>query len=113
LPKSGYAYSPVAPAAAFFQFSATERTHTHTIGGGRIVLLRDFLADVLQHLCRLDMAATVVPEQWGLIRTLQFVAEYRAPLAALLTQFATAESAPPDPGTPPQHLGDTEATYHG
>ena len=93
---------------------SSERTHAHTIGGGRILLLRDFLADVLQHLCRLDMAATVVPEQWALIRTLQFVAEYRAPLAALLAQFATGESAPSNPaGAQLQHPGDSEATYHG
>ncbi len=67
---------------------SSERPHAHTIGGGRILLLCDFLADVVQRLSKLDMEAEVVPEQWGLIRTLQFVAEYRERLAPLLALTA-------------------------
>jgi hypothetical protein len=59
------------------------RPHAHTIGGGRILLLCDLFAEIVQHLGSLDMAAAVVPDQWGLIRTLQYVTEYREHLAPL------------------------------
>ncbi len=73
--------------------SSERAARAHTIGGGRILLLCDFLAEILQHLGRLDMAAALVPEQWGLIRTLQFVAEYRGQLAPLL-KLTSRESVP-------------------
>jgi len=52
----------------------------HTIGGGRILLLSDFLAESLRRLSRIDIATSMVPEQWPLILTLQFVANYRRQL---------------------------------
>jgi hypothetical protein len=65
----------------------------HTIGGGRILLLSDFLADILQRLSRIDIATSMVPEQWPLILTLQFVANYRQRLSpALVDTPATAGS---------------------
>jgi len=71
---------------------AGERPRAHTIGGGRILCMPDFLAEILQHLCSLDMAAAVVPEQWGLIRTLQFVAAYRGQMAPLLAMSANGQA---------------------
>jgi hypothetical protein len=56
----------------------------HTIGGGKIVLLSDFLAEILQRLCGFDMSSSTVPEQWPLIRTLQYVVSYRHRIAPLL-----------------------------
>ncbi len=76
---------------------ANERTHAHTIGGGRILFLCDFLANIVEHLCSLDLAAALVPDQWGFIRTLQFVAAYRRRIAPLLAVSAIGESAPPSP----------------
>ena len=72
---------------------SNDRPHAHTIGGGRILLLCDLMAEIVQHLGRLDMAAAVVPDQWALLRTLQFVAVYRKELAPLLA-FTTPESVP-------------------
>jgi hypothetical protein len=73
---------------------SNDRPRAHTIGGGRMLLLCDFFAEIVQHLGRLDMAAAVVPDQWGLIRTLQFVAAYRERLVPLLAALTTGESAP-------------------
>jgi hypothetical protein len=52
-------------------------TQRQTIGGGRMVLLSDFLAEILQELSDLDVSSAMVPEQWPLILTLQLVAEDR------------------------------------
>lgn len=55
----------------------SEETHRRTIGGGKIVLLSDFLATILQQLSGIGVSSAMVPEQWPLILTLQFVAEHR------------------------------------
>jgi len=72
---------------------ATDPPRAHTIAGGRVLLVSDFLAGILHHLCDLDMAAAVVPEQWILLRTLQFVAEHRERLAPLLATAVTRDTA--------------------
>jgi len=56
------------------------------IAGARLLRLSDFIASMLEVLSTFDMAEAVVPEQWPLIRTLQFVAAYRAQLAPLLAR---------------------------
>ena len=55
-----------------------------TIAGARLLRLSDFMAAMLEALSTFDMAEAVVPEQWPLIRTLQFVAAYRGRLVPLL-----------------------------
>lgn len=50
--------------------------HRHTIGGGKIVLLSDFLAVILQQLSGTGISSAMVPEQWPLILTLQCVTEH-------------------------------------
>jgi hypothetical protein len=58
---------------------------THrSIAGGKIVRLSDLLVEVMQRLCSFDMAESAVPEQWPLLRTLQFVAAYRDRLGPVL-----------------------------
>lgn len=56
----------------------------HSIAGGKIVRLPDLLADILQALASFDIAESLVPDQWPLIRTLQFVAAYRDRLVPVL-----------------------------
>jgi hypothetical protein len=64
--------------------------HQHTIGGGKIVLLPDLLAEILQTLARSSMSTAIVPEQWPLVRTLQLVADYRDRLASVLVKESEA-----------------------
>jgi hypothetical protein len=45
-----------------------------TIGGGRVLLVRELVAQILTHLSQLDPSSEPVPEQWPLIRTLQWAA---------------------------------------
>jgi hypothetical protein len=59
-------------------------SRARTIGGGRILLLADFLAEILQRLSRIEIATSMVPEQWPLILSLQFVADNRERLVAAL-----------------------------
>jgi hypothetical protein len=58
----------------------------HSIAGGKIVRLPDLLADILKALSRFDMSESLVPDQWPLIRTLQFVAAYRDQLVPVLVK---------------------------
>lgn len=43
-----------------------------TIGGGRVLLVSELLSQMLTHLADLDPTNAPVPEQWPLIRTLQW-----------------------------------------
>jgi hypothetical protein len=65
----------------------------HAIAGARVLRLSDFVAAMLEALCAFDMTEAVVPEQWPLLRTLQFVAAYRERLAPLLGRRAQRQSA--------------------
>lgn len=56
------------------------------LAGVRVQRLSDFLAAMLEALCAFEMAEAIVPDQWPLVRTLQFVAAYRGRLAPLLAQ---------------------------
>ena len=58
----------------------TDHDHPHTIGGGRVLLLSELLAGIINRLVEIDPTSALVPEQWPIIRTLQFAAAYRARL---------------------------------
>jgi hypothetical protein len=60
----------------------------HTIAGARILRVPEFVAGMLETLCSFDVAESLVPEQWPLVRTLQLVAAYRDRLAPLLARAA-------------------------
>jgi hypothetical protein len=51
-----------------------ERTH---LAGGRIVLISEFLSEILLELEQISMHTKAVPEQYALLRTLHFVAQHR------------------------------------
>ncbi len=51
-----------------------------TLGGARILLIADLLADVLKALCLKSMHTEAVPEQFLLLRTMHFVAQHRQSL---------------------------------
>jgi hypothetical protein len=48
-----------------------------TIGGGKIVLAAEIVEEILTALRGRQMATNMIPEQMPIMRTLQFVAEYR------------------------------------
>ena len=43
-----------------------------TMGGGRVLLVSELLSQILRRLAELDPTSAPVPEQWPLIRTLQW-----------------------------------------
>ena len=57
---------------------------SRTIAGGKIVRLPDLLANILHALAGYDIEESLVPDQWPLIRTLQFVAAFRDQLVPVL-----------------------------
>lgn len=63
-----------------------------TLAGARVLRIADFLATMLEALSAFEMAEAVVPEQWPLVRTLQFVAAYRGRLAPLLARTAEKQA---------------------
>ncbi len=68
--------------------------HHHTVAGGRILMLSDFLGEILQTLSSFDPSESVVPEQWPLVRTLQLIAEFRSQVCDVLAGKAPVRSAP-------------------
>ena len=63
---------------AVFVFAST-RNHT-TIAGGRIVLIQDILKEIVSDMAARPIDKNVVPEQYPLLRTIQFVTHYKAHL---------------------------------
>ncbi|MDH4350459.1 MAG: hypothetical protein OEW56_04875 [Gemmatimonadota bacterium] len=59
---------------ALFVFAGRgERT---TLAGGQILLIKEFLAEILTAVKDRKVAAAAVPEEYPLLRTLQFAAQY-------------------------------------
>ena len=55
---------------------ASKKNHP-TLGGGRVMILDEFLDQILKGLANTAIDSSAVPEQLPLIRTLQFVSHYR------------------------------------
>jgi hypothetical protein len=55
--------------------SRSRRTH---LGGATLVMAEDLIAEILTTLAARHLAKAAVPEQFGLVRTLQYVAHYRS-----------------------------------
>jgi hypothetical protein len=55
-----------------------------TLGGGKVLLVSDLMREILEHLSDKKAAADAVPEHHALLRTLQFVLEYRRKVFATL-----------------------------
>ena len=51
--------------------------HQRIVAGGRIVLLSELLGSIIAKFRTFSMASYEVPEQWPLLKTLQYVAAYR------------------------------------
>jgi hypothetical protein len=71
---------------------SSDDPHRRTVAGGKIVLLSDLLGEILKKLCCFSISAYMLPEQWPLLRTLQFVAEYREQLTNILVREREAAS---------------------
>lgn len=48
-----------------------------TVGGGRIVLIKELLKEIFQHLISKDISSSVIPEHLPILRSFQFVTQYR------------------------------------
>ena len=55
-----------------------------TIGGGRIVLMSEFLSEVFSLLVSKSIYSRAISEQFTILRSLQFVAEYRDSICSAL-----------------------------
>ena len=47
------------------------------LAGGRLMIVDEFLRDILNELANTKLAKSAVPEQLTVLRTIQFVSEYR------------------------------------
>lgn len=59
------------------------------LGGGRIVILDQFLAQILCGLRDAKITSSAVPEQLPILRTLQFVSHYRSTFSAAWAKKST------------------------
>ncbi len=58
---------------ALFVYGGGDRA---TVGGGRVVFIREFMREVLTKIRARRVSSAAVPEQYPLLRTLQFAAQY-------------------------------------
>ncbi len=68
-------------------------TQRLTIGGGKVVLLSDFLAAILGELSGIDVSGAMVPEQWPIVLTLQFAAQHRGKSSSSLHLWTGARAS--------------------
>lgn len=59
--------------ALFVYGGGEDRKH---LAGGRVVFVRDFMADVYAGICHRKVNSAAIPEEFPLLRTLQFAAQY-------------------------------------
>lgn len=71
---------------------SSDDPHRRTVAGGKILLLPELLAEILEKFRTFSISEAMVPEQWPLLRTLQFVAEYRERLTHVLAAEHAAAS---------------------
>ena len=58
-------------------FAFASKINHPVLGGGKVLLISDLLRDILEDLGERKLASSAVPEHHALLRTLQFVVEYR------------------------------------
>jgi len=80
-------FEPDAPIRQIALIGLGSRLNHPMIGGGEVLTLPDFLAEIIASVGKIADASGAVPQQYPILRTLQFVAENRrAVMAALLDQ---------------------------
>lgn len=52
------------------------RSNVEAIGGGRIMLIGDLMQEIMTGVCTRRVERSAVPEQFGLVRTIQFCCQY-------------------------------------
>jgi len=75
------AQGPIDQVAVFVSASKQNR---QTLAGGRIVLASEILVDILKELRSSSILSSAVSEQYPILRTLQFVCQYRDEVAQVL-----------------------------
>ena len=61
------------------------KANHETLAGGRLMLAEQLLAEILADLKDLSIYSNAVSEQYPILRTLQFVCEYRDAVVRVLT----------------------------
>lgn len=65
------------------------KKNRNTVGGGKIMLVSQLMADIFVELKSLQFSLSAIPETLPLLRTLQLVAEHRSDVIAVLEHGAT------------------------
>jgi hypothetical protein len=71
----GIALPPVIEQIALLGFGST--TNVKTLAGGRIMTSSDLLAEITAGIGKMRIASAAVPEQYPLLRTIQFAYQHR------------------------------------
>ena len=56
------------------------KAHRETLAGGKIMLVSELLVEIVKKLSKLKVAKQAIPEQFPLLRTIQFIIECREPI---------------------------------
>lgn len=57
-----------------------------TLGGGKLIMIKDIISDILKDLKSKSIYSRAVSEQYPILRTLQFVCEYRKDICRILKE---------------------------
>jgi hypothetical protein len=61
---------------ALFVFGGRGRDNRTSLAGGRIVFIKEFMREVLETVRTRRVESAAIPEEYPLLRTLQFAAQY-------------------------------------
>ena len=78
---------PAVPEQIAVLVYGSEKTKT-SLGGGKVVFVRSILADIFAHLAPLRLESSAIPEHLAILRSFQFVAQYRQDVIAVLAPSA-------------------------
>lgn len=63
-----------------------------SLGGGKLILAVDVLEDIVKDLRKKRVASKAISEQYPILRTIQFVCEYRKQVIPLLAQNSPGDT---------------------
>lgn len=65
--------------------SASKQKHK-TLGGGKIVLVSEFLENIFKELKSTSISKNAIPEHWPLLRLIQFIVTYKGKIIKVLNE---------------------------
>lgn len=84
----GFVLPPEIEQIALFVYGGAGRP---TLAGGRVLLIKEFMRNILENICLRKVNTAAIPEEYPLLRTLQFAAQYWPVSSSIVAENVAAQ----------------------